>query len=137
MSNWAIKYVGIPFDEDTFTCWTLVRRVLIDECHIDIEPFADISAWDSPRIQEIVAAEIERDDWRRVEPAGVRPFDVALMWVMRRLMGRDTAKTLSHIGIIAPGPCLLHVEVETHSVCPPLARVADRVDSFYRHRSLR
>lgn len=140
--SWASKYIGLPFrdadEPEPFTCWTLVRNVLLEQCKIDIEPFAAIRSWDSPRIAEIVAAEIARDDWTKVEWFEAKPFDVALMWVWRRLMGRDTSAALAHIGVVAPGRHLniLHVERETLSVSIPFNRLEGRVHSFYRHRSL-
>src|SRR5262249_55057106 len=137
--SWASQYVGREFREadqpQPFTCWTLVRSVLLEQCSIDIETFAGIKSWESPRIQEVVAAAIARDDWIKVERAEVRPFDVALIWVWRRLMGRDTAATLSHVGIVTPGrhrPRILHVEHETHSVCVPFETLGERLHSFYR-----
>ena len=119
--TWAGKYVGLAFREPDFTCWGLVRAVMLEQCSIDIAPFHGIGSWESPRIHEIVAHEIARDDWLEIDRSQVKPFDVALMWVVRRLMGRNTTKSLAHIGIIAPGPRLLHVERETASVCVRLS----------------
>lgn len=143
--SWASKYVGLPFREadqpNPLTCWTLVRSVLLDQCGIDIEPFAAIKSWDSPRIQEIVAAEIAREDWIKVERSEAREFDVVLMKVVRKLFGKETAETASHIGVVVRqrrGLHVLHVERATLSVCPRLSdpSVDWRLHSFYRHRSL-
>lgn len=142
--SWASKYVGLPFREadqpNPLTCWTLVSRVLLEQCGINIEPFANIASWDSPRIQGIVASEIARDDWIKVEQAEAREFDVVLMKVVRRLLGKETAQTASHIGVLVMEERLkvLHVERATHSTCLRLSNpsVADRLHSFYRHRSL-
>lgn len=130
--TWAGKYVGLEFDEARCTCWSLVRQVLRDECGVEVDPFAAIKSWESPRIHEIVAAEISRDDWRKVDRP--QPFDVAVMWVVRRLGPR----TLSHIGVVVPGGRLLHIERETLSVCVKLSHwsVADRIAAFYRHKAL-
>lgn len=135
--SWARKYVGLPFSE-TFNCWSLCRRVLLEECGIDIDPFAGIGSHESPRIQAVIAEQIARDDWIRVGKAEVRQFDIALMRVVRRLMGRDTAETLSHIGIITPDRRVLHVEHATNSCAPRLSSstIDWRLHSFYRHRSL-
>lgn len=143
--SWASKYVGLPFREadhpKPFTCWTLVSQVLRDQCGINIEPFAAIKSWDSPRIQEIVAAEIAREDWIRVQRSEVQEFDVVLMKVVRKLFGKETAETASHIGVVVRqrrGLHVLHIERATLSVCP---RISDpsidwRLHSFYRHRRL-
>lgn len=141
--TWAQKYIGLPFAEGgrgpaAFDCWGLCAEVLRRECAIEVEPFADIGTYDSPAIAERVAAEIARTDWRSVERGDARPFDVAVMWVTRRLMGRDTARTLSHIGIVAAPGRLLHIERETRSVCVRFSHpsIAWRIHSFYRHRRL-
>lgn len=139
--NWASKYVGLPFrdadEPQPFTCWSLVRTVLLEQCGIDISPFAGIKSWDGPRISEIVAAEIGRDDWIKVDRAAVRPFDVALIKVWRR-RGKEIVETLTHIGIVVVErrPKVLHVERETLSVCTPFETLGERLHSFYRHRRL-
>lgn len=141
--TWAQKYIGLPFAEGgrgpaSFDCWGMVAAVLRAERGIEVEPFADIGTYDSPAVAERVQAEIARTDWRPVEQVDAQPFDVAVMWVARRLMGRDTARTLSHIGIVTAPGRLLHIERETRSVCVRFSHpaVAWRLHSFYRHRSL-
>lgn len=141
--TWAQKYIGLPFAEGgrgpaSFDCWGLVAHVLRAERGIEVEPFADIGTYDSPAIAERVAAEIARTVWQPVERADARPFDVAVMWVARRLMGRETARTLSHIGIVAAPNRLLHIERETRAVCVRFSHpsIAWRLHSFYRHRGL-
>ena len=140
--SWADRYIGLPFAEGgrgpaAFDCWGLVAAVLRVECSIEVEPFADIKTYDSPAVAARVAAEIARTDWLLVDRAGAQAFDVAIMLVTRRLMGRDTARTLSHIGIVVAPNRLLHIERETRSVCVRFSSpsVAWRLHSFYRHRS--
>jgi len=141
--TWATKYIGLPFAEggrgpDAYDCWGLVRQVLLTERGVEVEPFADIGTYDSPAVAERVKAEIARTDWIPVDQAAAQAFDVAIMWVTRRLMGRDTARSLSHIGIVAAPNRLLHIEAEKKSICERFSRVQPlgRIHSFYRHRSL-
>lgn len=141
--TWATKYVGLPFAEGgrgpgSFDCWGLCAEVLRAECGIEVEPFAEIETFDSVGVEERVKVEIARNDWSEIVRADVRPFDVALMWIHRRLLGKETARTLSHIGIIeAPGR-LLHIDKGTRAVSVPFTRLppAFQIEGFYRHRRL-
>lgn len=141
--SWAAKYIGLAFAEggrgpDSYDCWGLVAAVLRNERRIEVEPFAEVGTFDRVGIEAKVRDELARNDWQPVDPRAARPFDVALMWIHRRLMGRETARSLSHIGIVeAPGR-LLHIDRETRSVSVPFARLmpAFQLQGFYRHRRL-
>jgi cell wall-associated NlpC family hydrolase len=141
--TWATKYIGLPFAEggrgpDRYDCWGIVAAILRNECGIEVEPFAEIETFDGPAVEARVILEIARTDWIRVELNDVRVFDVALMWIYRRLLGKETARSLSHIGIVAAPGRLLHIDKTTRAVCPKFRQLgpAFQIDSFYRHRSL-
>lgn len=140
--SWASKYIGLPFEEGgrgpvSFDCWGLTRHILIKECGIEIEPFAEIGTFDSPAVEERVRHEVECTDWISISPRDVKDFDVALLWTHRRLLGRHTARSLSHIGIVVSRR-LLHIDKATRSVVVKFSRLrpAFEIDSFYRHRRL-
>lgn len=141
--TWATKYIGLPFAEggrgpDQFDCWGLVSAVLRRECGIEVEPFAEIETFDNPAIEQRVMTEISRTDWVKVELQDARAFDVSLMWIYRRLLGKETTQSLSHIGIVTGPGRLLHIDKTTRAVCMKFRQLGPgfQIDSFYRHRRL-
>jgi cell wall-associated NlpC family hydrolase len=130
--NWQEKYVGLPFkdfgrDFKGVDCWGLVRLVLWHECAISVPSYGEISARDLIRVTSTIASESDADPWCSIERHEAKPFDVVLM------RGRPM-----HVGILAPGNRVLHVEERISAVLLPLKHpsIYTRIVGFRRHREL-
>lgn len=127
---WAAKYVGLPFvdfgrDFTGVDCWGLVRLVLMEEAHIDVPTYGEISAHDLIKVTQTISSESSIDPWRPVQRNELQAFDLALM------RGRPM-----HVGIMADAKHLLHVEEKICAVFLPLTHpsVSGRLLRFIRHR---
>jgi cell wall-associated NlpC family hydrolase len=126
--KWCEPFIGIPYQADGHgfagcNCWGLVHLVLKHRRGIDVDPFAETSADDIARANDLALETAARDPWREVvnEP---QAFDVAL------LNGRPF-----HTGIVvAPGQ-LLHVWRSPMSTVMAFdnPRIRARLLGFYRH----
>lgn len=139
--SWASDYVGLPFkdrgrDRHGVDCWGLVRLVYAERLSIALPDFAEIRARDWRKVARAIADAADSDEWLPVMRGAEKEFDVVVM------RGHsDGARALSvrdHVGVVAPGGCLLHIEEGTDAVVPKLnsPTVKDRIAGIYRHHVL-
>lgn len=139
---WASPYIGLAFDWDDappgVSCWGLVRRVLGEQCGVEVPAYGDTDARDLAAVAAIMGGERSADPWREVTAEAARPCDVVLMRPHLSARTRDLRREACHAGIlIAPGT-LLHIEEKTHSVAVPMGHwsVRRRIAGFFRHEGL-
>lgn len=133
VTQWASRYVGIPFVDggrtiDGCDCWGLFRMVYAERLGIHLPSYGDTSANDLAAVTEAMAAGVAASErWHEV--AVPRELDGVLM----RSYG---AREPGHVGIVIGAAQLLHVEYKTQSVIVPLDHysVRARILSFWRHR---
>ena len=81
MSNWAKKYIGIPYkelgrDEDGLDCWGLVRLIYTNECGIMLPSFdTEYKSVKDFNINKII--EEQRPNWTEIKKP--QEFAVALI----------------------------------------------------------
>lgn len=139
--SWASDYVGLPFkdrgrDRNGVDCWGLVRLVYAERLSITLPDFAEIRSRDWRAVARAIADAVDTDEWLPVIRGAEKEYDVVVM------RGHsDGARVLSvrdHVGIVAPGGCLLHVEEGCDAVVPKLhsVTVKDRIAGVYRFHVL-
>lgn len=144
-THWSNAYVGIPFAdggrerEQGLDCWGLVRLVFREVRAIELPTYGEVSAEDLKAIA--LKVKEEREHWLSV--AGrPRDFDVVLMTGrrVRNVDGAKPARADIHVGLIvdASEMCVLHADLNAHSVCVPLTHdsVRFRIQSYLRHHAL-
>lgn len=130
-------YVGLPFvrrgdDGSGFECWDLVRLVFGAERGIDLPKYGEISAADLADVAAAFDQGMASETWRPVTVA--KAFDVVVMRARDKHLGARNR----HCGVMVGESRMLHLEINTHSVCVPLdhASVKFRIIGFFRHRDL-
>lgn len=140
-TRWADGYVGLPFvdggrDRSGVDCWGLVRLVYREQLGVDLPDFAEIRAIDWRSVARAIVDAQESIDWIAVLRGQERPFDVVLM--RGHSEGNRPVSIVNHVGVVAPGGCVLHAEEATDVVCPPLSSpsVSYRISGVYRFHAL-
>jgi cell wall-associated NlpC family hydrolase len=140
-TRWPDRYVGMAFvdggrDRRGVDCWGLVRLVYQEQLSITLPDFAEIAAEDWRGASRAIEGATRSSDWRAVELAGARPFDVVVM--RGHSNGRRPVSIVNHVGIVAPGGFVLHAEEATDAVMVPLSSpsVGFRIAGVYRHHVL-
>lgn len=139
--SWASDYVGLPFvdggrDRNGVDCWGLVRLVYAERLSINLPDFAEIRARDWRNVSGAIAEAVETSEWLPVIRGAEREFDVVVM--RGHSDGARALSVRSHVGVVAPGGCVLHVEEGTDAVVPKLGSVTikDRIAGVYRYHVL-
>lgn len=140
MSEWAARYIGIPFcsDGSSFAgchCWGLVRLVYQRELKIELPAYGECSAGDLIKASRRFKDDSRAGPWL-LSLGDHRPFDVVLMTGMtdeerpRRVPG--------HVGVLISSDRVLHVEKAIAASHMPLdhPRIRHRILSFHRHEQL-
>ena len=135
---WAERYVGLPWlpmgrDRHGVDCWGLVRLVLWEQRGIKLPMWDTVDPSDGGAIADTVAGSVATDTWHPVQV--VVEFDFALMRAPVAINGR-TFSALIHVGIVAPGQSILHVQEGDSAVLQPIAALHHRIAGFYRHKRL-
>lgn len=121
------SYVGLPFASggrcfDGVDCWGLVWLFFAHERGVRLRSYAEAyeDASDYQRTSSLISGGL--DDWQEADP---KPGTVALI-----LRGRKP----SHVGIVAPGRRLLHIEHSDGLSCiaPITASMRRRIVGYYR-----
>lgn len=110
MPEWAAGYVGIPYDEAD--CWTLARRVLVEQFWIFVPSYADEPV--------DVALAIGKRHFTEVDAP--RAGDLVLM----RRLGRP------HIGVMLDGVSMLHTSRGKNAVVERISSIRHKVTGYYR-----
>lgn len=139
--SWASDYVGLPFkdggrDRNGVDCWGLVRLVYAERLSINLPDFPEIRANDWRKVARAIADAVDTDEWLPVINGAEKDYDVVVM--RGHSDGARALSIRSHVGIVAPGACLLHVEDGTDVVVPKLnsVTVKDRIVGIYRYHVL-
>lgn len=120
-------------DRHGVDCWGLARLVLWEQRGIKLPLWDTVDPGDGGTIADTVAGSVETDTWRPV--CVVTEFDFALMRAPLTVAGR-TFSAVIHIGIVAPGQMILHVQQGDSAVLQPIATLQHRIAGFYRHKRL-
>ena len=130
---WADFYVGLQFHPERNNCWSLVRKVFLDELDIDLPDHAEISADQLLIIARTMVRNANIAPWVRVERP--EPFDVVLMSGLSAASPRAPV----HVGVIVSPLLMLHTSQETQASCVVALgnlMIRSRIQGFYRHERL-
>ncbi len=132
--TWVDRYLGMQFEDggrgpETVDCWGLVRLIYLNELHIDLPSYGEISADDMLSVTSEIDLGKDGETWQAVEQSDLRPFDVCVM----RYLG---LRRIGHVGIVTPYLTILHVEHGIDAVHIPLTHstIKGRIACFRRHR---
>lgn len=130
MRPWPERYVGLPWktlgrDRSGVDCWGLVRLVLLEQRGIALPLWDTVDPFDRKRIVAAVGGSLAEGDWRQIAPQDIRDFDFAVM-----------LSTSVHIGIVAPGRFILHVQRDDCAVLQQVSTLSHRITGFHRHKGL-
>lgn len=143
MSEWASRYVGIPFSDDGCSfaschCWGLCRLIYRHELDIDLPAYGECSARDLVGAARRFRSDSDNDagPWRAVDAAALKPFDVVLMSAMTAHNGHR--RIPGHCGLMISPDRVLHVWKETAACHMALdhPRIRYHILSFHRHEQL-
>lgn len=134
LSDWWGIYLGLSFveggrDGDELDCWGLVRRVLREQCSLEL-PGYDVVATDNAHgAATTIALSVgaRETPWTRVEHGFERAFDVARIMRPAKVNGQYV-KLPWHVGIVTRPGHLLHMDKPTGAI-----EVAFRDDVLFSH----
>lgn len=137
-----MRYAGIPFvdggrDETKADCYGIVRLFLKLEFGIDLPEYSETGVRDLIRATMHIEEQTATDQWVKVERTDAHRGDVVLMWTYERLEGKPY-RSKRHLGVLTEPTKMLHTEFGHDSVIVDLSHftVRERLESFWRHRSL-
>lgn len=140
--TWANAYVGLPYADDGRTgglhCWSLVRRVLAEQCGIDVPEYGEISATNLAAAARSIGGDHVRLPWITVGLSEAREFDIVVMVGRVKLTTGITRRLPTHTGIMVDTQRMLHIEAGYDAVLVPLSHpsVTFRVHRIVRHERL-
>lgn len=139
-AEWPSSYVGLPYlrlgrGRGGIDCWGLVRMVLGECKGIDLPLYDSVDPDKAIETAGTIAIEQTGEAWLPVAALAAREFDFAIMRAPVRVNG-SLISAECHIGIVAPGKTILHVQEGGTSVIQPIAVLYRRIVAFKRHRGL-
>lgn len=138
--EWSAGYVGWPYralgrDRRGVDCWGLARLPLIEIKGIALPLWDTIDPADSVVLGETVEAGRHDGSWLTIPAGEVREFDFVRMRAPIEIDGRTLWRPI-HIGIVAPGRRVLHIQRDQTSQLDDIDFLHKRITEFCRHRDL-
>lgn len=134
VTNWAAKYIGLPFVDGGRSfkgadCWGLVRLIYAEELKIDLPSYGEIAAANLIGVVREITAGKDGEEWAEVSAKQIQPFDVCVM----RFNGK---RRVGHVGIVVNTKTIIHVEAGINAAIVPLSHMSirERIECFRRHK---
>lgn len=139
--EWPAAYVGIPYqrrgrDRSGLDCWGLVRLVMLEQRGVELPLYDTVNSLRPGAVTAAVDLERGGRHWLEVLPDEARrEFDFLVMRTAVREASRMVSAEI-HIGIVAPGGFVLHVQEGDSAVMQPFKALQHRIAGTYRHKEL-
>jgi cell wall-associated NlpC family hydrolase len=135
---WVMPYIGLPYAEGArgpvaFDCWGLFWKVLAEQFEVEVPRYEGMHWSKDDRASRVEAARHFRveteESWLPVNPGEERAGDGIALGIAGRPL---------HVGIVVTPGWMLHSSDDADASLERYDSLIwrNRVDGFYRHRSL-